>query len=125
MANNNTKAGEATLTSTTQNNLIVLKPAVQRQVTALREARNLAKQAKKSGDEARDAILDAVGSLDDNAIGTDAKGKRLVSFKLIPTSESFDWERFAKEQPELHELLVKEYTTPKGAGTPTIRVDLI
>jgi hypothetical protein len=105
--------------------LVRLTPAVQRQVSILRENRNLAKQAKELGDTARDFVLDFLGSITANLVGTDAKGKRLISVKVIPSSAKFDWEAFAKDQPELHDTLVKQYTLPKGAGEPTIRVDLI
>jgi hypothetical protein len=58
-------------------------------------------------------------------VGVDAKGKRLISLKLIPSSESFDWARLQLQQPELFEMLKKEYTIPRGAGAPTPRVDTI
>ena len=105
--------------------MVRLTPAVQRQVSILRENRNIATQAKKSGDTARDVILDFIGSITANLIGTDAKGKRLISVKLVQSSAKFDWDAFAKEQPELHDTLVKQYTLPKGSGEPTLRVDLI
>jgi len=120
-----TAPSTTSIASTTQDNLVRLTPAVQRQVSILRENRNIASQAKKAGDIARDVILDFLGSITANLIGVDAKGKRLVSVKLVQTPEKFDWEAFAKEQPELHDTLVKQYTIPKGAGEPTIRVDLI
>lgn len=128
MANTKTAGKTASTTaivSTTNDNLVRLTPAVQRQVSILREHRNIAKQAKELGDTARDLILSALGSITSNLIGTDAKGKRLISVKVIPSSAKFDWETFAKEQPELHDTLVKQYTLPKGAGEPTIRVDII
>jgi NADPH:quinone reductase-like Zn-dependent oxidoreductase len=113
------------ITSTTEDNLVVLTPAIQKQVKALREARNVAKQAKALGDTARDVILEFVGETTTNLVGVDAKGKRLISLKLIPSSESFDWARLQLQQPELFEMLKKEYTIPRGAGAPTPRVDTI
>jgi hypothetical protein len=122
---NKSEAAKTVLTSTTSDNLVVLTPAIQRQVKALREGRNLAKQAKAMSDPARLAILDFLGLVSTNLIGTDAKGKRLISVKVVESSEKFDWEAFAKDQPELHEALVKQYTIPKGAGDPQLRVDVI
>lgn len=125
MANTKSEVAKATLTSTTQDNTIVLTPKIQAKVKALRESRNLAKQAKALGDSARTDILDFVGDTLTNLVGVDAKGKRLISVKVIPTSESFDWERLEKTQPELYVLLKQEYTIPKGAGKATLRVDII
>lgn len=122
---NTTKVAKATITSTTQDNTVVLPPKVQAKVKALRESRNLAKQAKALGDSARTEILDFVGEPLTDLVGTDAKGKRLISVKVIPSSESFDWDKLALQQPELFELLKKEYTIPKGAGKATLRVDII
>lgn len=121
------KVAKATtsITSTTEDNLVVLTPAIQKQVKALREARNVAKQAKALGDTARDSILEFVGNTTTDLVGVDAKGKRLISVKLIPSSETFDWARLQLQQPELFEMLKKEYTIPRGAGTPTPRVDTI
>ena len=113
------------ITSTTQDNAVVLTPAIQKQVKVLREARNVAKQAKELGDTARTAVLDFVGETEVNLVGTDAKGKRLISVKVIPSTESFDWERLMRDQPELYTMLKSEYVIPKGQGTPTLRVDLI
>lgn len=121
----NTKVAKATITSTTQDNLVVLPPKVQTQVKVLREARNIIKQAKPMEKEAREAILDFVGELTHNITGTDARGTRLISVKVIDSSESFDWERLEKTQPELFTMLKKEYTISRGSGTPTLRVDLI
>jgi hypothetical protein len=115
----------AVITSTTQDNLVVLTPAIQKQVKALREARNIAKQSKELGDTARNAVLDFVGETEVNLVGTDAKGKRLISVKLVQSPESFDWERLMRNQPELYTLLKSEYVIPKGAGKPSLRVDLI
>lgn len=120
------KVAEATsITSTTESNLVVLTPAIQKQVKALREARNIAKQSKAQGDTARDAILEFVGETSTTLVGTDARGKRLISIKLVESSESFDWARLQLQQPELFAMLKKEYTIPKGAGKSTPRVDLI
>lgn len=122
---NTTKVAKATITSTTQDNTVVLPPKVQAKVKALRESRNLTKQAKALGDSARTDILDFVGETLTDLVGTDAKGKRLISVKVIPSSESFDWARLEKTQPELYVLLKQEYTIPKGAGKATLRVDII
>lgn len=120
-----TKTAKAVITSTTQDNLVVLPSKLQAQVKTLREARNIAKQAKAQGDTARNAILDFVGETTVELTGVDAKGKRLINIKVIPSSESFDWTRLELENPELFVALKKEYTIPKGAGTPTLRVDTI
>lgn len=114
-----------TITSTTNANLLVLTPAIQREVKALREGRNLAKQGKEMSEPARLAILDFIGKITSNLVGTDAKGKRLISAKLVDSSERFDWDTFAKDDPELYEALKKRYTIAKGAGEPQIRIDII
>jgi hypothetical protein len=121
----NTKVAKATITSTTNDNNVVLTPAIQKQVKALRESRNIIKQSKAIETTARKAILDFVGDTEINLTGTDARGTRLISVKVIPSSESFDWERLQKTQPELYTLLKEEYTIPRGAGEPTLRVDII
>lgn len=121
---NATKVAKTTITSTTQDNLVVLTPKVQARVKDLREARNIAKQAKLAGDTARDEILNFVGETSVNLIGTDAKGKRLISVKVVDSPASFDWESLKENDPELH-ALVSKYKIPKGAGTPTLRVDIL
>lgn len=119
-----TQVAQTTITSTTQDNLVVLTPKVQAKVKALREARNIAKQAKAAGDIARDEILNFVGETSVSLIGTDAKGKRLVSIKVVQSPESFDWKALKENDPELHELVAK-YKIAKGAGEPTLRVDTL
>lgn len=118
------QVAKATIISTTEDNLVVLTPAIQRQVKVLREARNIAKQAKITGDNSRDAILDFVGATSVEVIGTDAKGKRLISVKVIQSPESFDWKGLKENDPELH-ALVQKYKIAKGSGTPTLRLDII
>ena len=119
-----TQVAQTTITSTTQDNLVVLTPKIQAKVKALREARNIAKQAKAAGDIARDEILNFVGETSVSLIGTDAKGKRLVSIKVIQSPESFDWKALKEKDPALHELVAK-YKIAKGAGEPTLRVDTL
>jgi hypothetical protein len=121
---NTKEVAKATITSTTQDNLLVLAPKIQAQVKVLREARNIAKQAKATGDKSRDVILDFVGATSVEVIGTDAKGKRLISVKVIQSPESFDWKGLEKNDPELH-ALVQKYKIAKGAGEPTLRLDII
>ena len=122
-------ATKATSTSTTTISastpqVVVLKPALQKQVKTLREGRDLGKQAKQISDNARQALLDALGSITSDLVGTDAKGKRLIAVKVIPSSEKLDFERMKLENPELYEL-VQRYKVAKGAGEPTIRVDVL
>lgn len=121
----NTKVAKATITSTTQDNLVVLTPKIQKQVKVLREARNIIKQAKPMEEVSRKAILDFVGNITKNIVGTDARGTRLIKVSVIESSSSFDWERLQKTQPELYSMLKAEYTIPRGAGDPTLRVDII
>lgn len=121
---NATKVAQTTITSTTQDNLVVLPPKIQTQVKVLREARNIAKQAKATGDISRDTILEFVGNITKNLVGTDAKGKRLISVKVIESPASFDWKSLEENDPELYKL-VSKYQIPKGSGTPTLRVDII
>ena len=122
-------ASKTTLVSKVGDNSVVLTPALQRQVKVLRDGRNLAKQAKEMSEPARLALLDFIGKVTTNLVGTDAKGKHLIKVSVIETSAKTDWEviaqEFAKVDPELFEALVKQHTTPKGAGDPTLRVDVI
>lgn len=119
-----TKKSTKTETISSTETLVVLSPATQRHAKSLRSNRDLAKQAKEMSDQARQAILDAVGSITSNLIGTDAKGKRLISIKVIPSSERLDLVRLEQENPELFALLAP-YKVAKGAGEPTIRVDVL
>lgn len=125
MANTTKVAKAISITSTTQDNLVVLPPKIQTQVKVLRESRNIAKQAKATGDISRDAILEFVGDITKNLVGTDAKGKRLISVKVIESSESFDWKAFEETLPEIYAIVKPQFTIPKGSGTPTLRVDII
>lgn len=113
-----------TTISTSDVTSVVLKPALQKQVKALRDGRDLGKQAKEMSDTARKNLLDALGTITSDLVGTDAKGKRLIAVKVIPSSEKIDFERMAKENPELFEL-VQTYKVAKGAGEPTLRVDVL
>ncbi len=119
-----TKNQSTTTISTTTSNVVVLKPALQKQVKNLRDGRDLGKQAKKMSDTARETLLDALGQITSELIGTDAKGKRLIAVKVIPSSEKIDFERMEIENPELYEL-VQTYKVAKGAGLPTLRVDVL
>jgi hypothetical protein len=113
-----------TTISTSDVTSVVLKPVLQKQVKALRDSRDLGKQAKEMSDTARKNLLDALGIITTDLVGTDAKGKRLIVVKVIPSSEKIDFERMAKENPELFEL-VQNYKVAKGAGSPTLRVDVL
>ena len=115
---------DSTTISTTDVSSVVLKPVLQKQVKALRDGRDLGKQAKEMSDTARKNLLDALGTITTDLIGTDAKGKRLIAVKVIPSSEKIDFERLAIENPELWEL-VQTYKIAKGAGQPTLRVDIL
>jgi hypothetical protein len=121
---NATKNQSTTTISTTTSNVVVLKPALQKQVKNLRDGRDLGKQAKEMSDTARKMLLDALGQITSELIGTDAKGKRLIAVKVIPSSEKIDFERMAIENPELYEL-IQTYKVAKGAGQPTLRVDVL
>jgi hypothetical protein len=115
---------DTTSISTTDVSSVVLKPVLQKQVKALRDGRDLGKQAKEMSDTARKNLLDALGTITTDLVGTDAKGKRLIAVKVIPSSEKIDFERLAIENPELWEL-VQTYKVAKGAGQPTLRVDIL
>ena len=121
---NATKNQSTTTISTSTPQVVVLKPALQKQVKNLRDGRDLGKQAKEMSENARQALLDALGSITSDLVGTDAKGKRLIAVKVIPSSEKIDFERMAVENPELYEL-VQTYKVAKGAGQPTLRVDVL
>jgi hypothetical protein len=124
---NTTKVAKATtsITSTTKDNLLVLPRKIQTEVNTLREARNIAKQSKELGDTARDAILDFVGKTATTLIGTDAKGKRLISVKVVQSSASFDWEALKLEMPEIYDIIKPRYTIERGAGESTLRIDIL
>jgi hypothetical protein len=107
---------------------IVLTPATQRQIKILRDSRDLEKQAKAKASDARDSILVPFGEIFQNVFGVDAKGKRLVSIKVLASSEKIDWQTLAENDPELYQSvrgLLSAYIVPKGSGTPTIRVDVV
>jgi hypothetical protein len=125
MANTKQVAKATSITSTTQDNLVVLTPAIQRQVKVLRESRNIIKQAKPMEKTSREAILDFVGNITKSITGTDARGTRLIKVSVIESSASFDWDRLQKDDPELYTLLKKKYTIPKGSEPATLRVDII
>jgi hypothetical protein len=124
---NTTKVAKATtsITSTTKDNLLVLPRKIQTEVNTLREARNIAKQSKELGDTARDVILDFVGKTATTLIGTDAKGKRLISVKVVQSSASFDWEALKLEMPEIYDIIKPRYTIERGAGESTLRIDIL
>jgi hypothetical protein len=124
MAEVTMKIQKSTTTLSTTTSSVVLKPALQKQVKALREGRDLGKQAKAMSDTARKNLLDALGTITTELVGTDAKGKRLIVVKVIPSSEKIDFERMEIENPELWEL-VQTYKVAKGAGEPTLRVDVL
>jgi len=121
---NATKNQSTTSISTSTPQVVVLKPAIQKQVANLRNGRDLGKQAKEMSDQARQAILDAVGSITSDLVATDAKGKRLLSIKLIPSPAKLDLDKLERENPELYSLL-EPYRVAKGAGEPTLRVDVL
>lgn len=121
---NATKNQSTTTISTSTPQVVVLKPALQKQVKELRAGRDLGKQAKEMSDNARKNLLDALGQIEADLVGTDAKGKRLIVVKVIPSSEKIDFERMKVENPELYEL-VQRYKVAKGAGEPTLRVDVL
>lgn len=116
------------LVAPVKDSTIQLTPAVQKQVRNLRTARDAEKLAKESAELARDSILEVFAGITQNTVGVDAKGKRLVSVKLIDSPERIDWKTLEKVDPELYSTvrgLLAPYITPKGAGDPTIRVDCI
>lgn len=117
-----TKTTSTTTTITTT--LVVLPPVVQKRVNALREGRNLSKQGKEISELARDQILDFLKNPTTDLIGTDAKGKRLVSIKMVDSPERMDWKLLEEENPELYKLVIA-YKIPKGAGDPTPRIDIL
>jgi transposase len=85
------KIQKESTTLTTTTNSVVLKPALQKQVKELRAGRELGKQAKEMSDNARQVLLQALGQIDADLVGTDAKGKRLIAVKVIPSSEKIDF----------------------------------
>ena len=133
MATTTTKtrtSGRSTTTTTTTTTApsVVIPPATQRFIGKLRTSRDTEKQAKAEASLAREALLTFFGEVTQNIIGTDAKGKRLVSVKVIPSSERIDWTELEKQDPELYQTirgLLAKFIVPKGEGEPTIRVDVI
>lgn len=119
-----TKAVSTTTISVSEPKVVVLTPATQKQVKNLREGRDLSKQAKEMSDNARQTILETLGQITSDLVGTDAKGKRLISIKVIPSSEKIDFEQMKLENPELYQL-VQRYKVARGAGEPTLRVDVL
>lgn len=125
------KTAKAVATQTTTE--IVLTPKAQKMVRELRASRDSKKVAEDAIAQARDFILEFAksevgGQLFTNTTGTDARGKRLVSIKVIPSSERIDWKSMETKDPELHAsvmALIASYIIPKGAEDPTLRVDVI
>jgi hypothetical protein len=121
---NATKTKSTKTTATVITNSIVLPPAIQKRVNVMREGRNLAKQGKEVSELARTDILKFLGTLVGEIVGTDAKGKRLISVKLVDSPERIDYERLETENPEVYKI-VMSYKIPKGAGEPTPRIDIL
>lgn len=124
------KRVEATKVATTsaKSGEVILSPMAQRKVKALRASRDAEKLAKTEASLARDFILKSMGNLTSNTIGTDKSGKRLVSVKVTPSPERIDWDELRKQDPDLYASvrgLIADYIIPKGAGDPTLRVDVI
>lgn len=123
-----TKSNKSTKVLSISEATKVLTPAVQRQLKSLRTSRDLEKEAKSQAETARKAILDFFGELTTDIVGTDAKGKRLVSVKVIKSSEKIEWELLEQTNPELYtsiRSMLADYIIPKGEGKPTIRVDVL
>lgn len=118
------KATTATKSVSVTQKSVILAPAIQRFVKNLRDARDLEKKSKELAKSARESILGAIGEVTEPLIATDAKGKRLVSVKLIPSAERIDFDRLEQEQPEVF-AIVQTYKVARGAGEPTIRVDVL
>lgn len=128
VAESTTAKKVASTTTPKGEKVVVVAPALQRHIKAIRENRDLEKVAKSGVSVARATLLDNLGEITQNTIGTDAKGKRLVSIKLIPSPEKIEWETLAENDPELYQNVRKmlgDYITPKGQGKPQIRVDVI
>jgi hypothetical protein len=75
-------------------------------------------------DSARTEILNFLQNPTTDLIGTDDKGKRLVSIKMVDSPERMDWERLERENPELYNLVIA-YKIPKGAGESSPRIDTL
>lgn len=128
MATATTKTRTSGQSTTTTTPSVVIPPATQRFIGKLRTARDTEKLAKAEASLAREALLTFFGDVTQNIIGTDAKGKRLVSVKVIPSSEKIDWAELEKQDPELYQTirgLLAKFIIPKGESDPTIRVDVI
>jgi hypothetical protein len=124
------KGVKATKVATTsaKSGEVILSAMAQRKVKTLRASRDAEKLAKNEATLARDFILKSMGNLTSNTIGTDTRGKRLVSVKVTPSPERIDWDELKKQNPELYNSvrgLIADYIIPKGAGDPTLRVDVI
>lgn len=109
-----------------------LTPKAQKAVMELRTNRDNKKVAEEAIANARDFILEyaegEVGRITANLTGTDKKGKRLVSIKVIPSTEKIDWKAMETGNPELYasvRALIADYIIPQGADKPTLRVDVI
>lgn len=103
-----TTSTTSTTTASKDEVLVRLTPKVQKAVKALAQAHAVEKTIDAQIAEARDVILNAI-DLPTTAIGTDARGKRLVKVQVItPKSEKFDTTALVahlrKTNPELLEL---------------------
>ncbi len=117
MGNTKQVAPEATTSTTIVSKdevLVRLTPKVQKAVKALAQAHAVEKTIDAQIAEARDVILNAI-DLPTTAIGTDARGKRLVKVLVIEQkSVKYDTSALVKHLEKTNPELLAMFALPKG-----------
>ncbi len=117
MGNTKQVAPEATTSTTIVSKdevLVRLTPKVQKAVKALAQAHAVEKTIDAQIAEARDVILNAI-DLPTTAIGTDARGKRLVKVLVIEQkSTKYDTSALVKHLEKTNPELLGMFALPKG-----------
>ncbi len=104
----------STTTATKVENLVRLTPKAQKAVKALAQAHAVEKTIDAQIAEARDVILNAI-DLPTTAIGTDARGKRLVKVLVIEQmSGKYDTSALVKHLEKTNPELLELFALPMG-----------
>lgn len=115
-----TTSTTSTTTASKDEVLVRLTPKVQKAVKALAQAHAVEKTIDAQIAEARAVILSAI-DLPTTAIGTDARGKRLVKVQVIePKATKYDTSALVKHLEKTNPELLAMFALPMG--DPTKRV---
>lgn len=115
-----TTSTTSTTTASKDEVLVRLTPKVQKAVKALAQAHAVEKTIDAQIAQAREVILSAI-DLPTTAIGTDARGKRLVKVQVIePKTTKYDTSALVKHLEKTNPELLEMFALP--LGDPTKRV---